>query len=110
MGVSGGIAVEMPAYPAGSRERHRLEAQAGIMRALAHPSRLMILERLSSGRSSVGELSEMVGCHMSTISRHLSIMKNADVIACDKEGPTIFYNLRIRCALQLIRCADTLLN
>ena len=51
------------------------EARARIIKAMAHPSRLFILEELYKGERSVGELAEMVGADQSTISKHLSILK-----------------------------------
>ncbi|KIX13152.1 hypothetical protein X474_15480 [Dethiosulfatarculus sandiegensis] len=100
----------MRAYPTGSRKLHGLEAPAVIVRTLAHSGWLMILGRLSSGKSSVGDLNEMVGCHKSTMLRHLLSMKNACPIDCNKEGQPLFIICVIRCAFDLLYYADTLSN
>ena len=57
------------------------------MKALAHPSRLFIVDELSrSGERCVCELTEMVGADMSTVSRHLAMLKGAGIIEDEKRG------------------------
>ena len=55
----------------------RFEARARIMKAMAHPSRLFILEELAKNERCVNELTEMIGSDTSTVSKHLSILKNS---------------------------------
>ena len=50
------------------------EAQATIIKAMAHPTRLMIIEELSKQEHCVCELTEMVGADTSTVSKHLSVL------------------------------------
>ncbi|MBN2579429.1 MAG: winged helix-turn-helix transcriptional regulator, partial [Pirellulales bacterium] len=59
----------------------RYESRAGIVKALACPARLMIVDELAEfGERSVQELTAMIGTDASTVSRHLSTLKNAGVI------------------------------
>ena len=57
------------------------ERRAEILKALAHSSRLKILDALAAGDRCVCELQEIVGSSMPTISRHLSQMKAAGIVA-----------------------------
>jgi DNA-binding transcriptional ArsR family regulator len=82
--------------------KYRIHAK--IIKALAHPTRLFILEQLAEGERSVLELTEMVGVEMPTISRHLAVLKNAGILERDKRGPRVFHTLRARCVLEVFNC------
>ena len=88
----------------------RLRAQAQILKALAHPSRLLIAEELGRGERCVCELTEMVGADMSTVSKHLSIMKNAGIVDCEKRGSGMYYSLKMRCVLGFFSCVNKVLK
>ncbi len=88
----------------------RYEAQAQIMKALAHPTRVCIAHELGKGEKCVCELTEMVGADISTISRHLSIMKNAGIVDYEKRGTSIYYRLKMTCVLNFFVCADQALK
>lgn len=60
--------------PVDAKTRARYEAQAKILKALAHPSRLFIIDELArSGPRCVCELTSLIGADMSSVSRHLSV-------------------------------------
>jgi DNA-binding transcriptional ArsR family regulator len=63
------------------------------MRALADPIRREILNLLKKGRMSAGEISEAFDITAAAISRHLSVLKDADLIRDTREGKYIFYEL-----------------
>jgi len=89
------------------RERKQIfEERAGIMRALAHPSRLMMVDELSRGERCVCELRDLVGADMSTVSKHLSLLKEAGIVDCRKEGVQVFYRLRVPCVLNVFGCVE----
>ena len=67
-----------------SMVKHQHEARAKIIKAMAHPSRLFIIEELSKHERCVGELTDMIGADASTISKHLSVLKNAGLVADEK--------------------------
>ena len=69
------------------------EIRARTLKALAHSSRLFIVHELYFNERCVSELAEMVGADMSTISKHLSVLKNAGVVKDEKRGSQIFYSL-----------------
>jgi DNA-binding transcriptional ArsR family regulator len=82
------------------------KAKAKIIKALAHPSRLFIVEELSRGERCVAELTEMIGVEMPTVSRHLSQLKNAGLVDDEKRGAQVFYRLRVPCVLNFFRCVE----
>ena len=58
----------------------------------------------------LSELTEMVGLDVSTVSKHLSILKNAGLVNVEKKGKEVFYSLRMRCALNFLDCVETVLR
>ena len=63
------------------------------IKALSDPSRREILELLKSGRLSAGEIAEKFPVSGAAVSKHLSIMKEADLIRDTREGKFIYYEL-----------------
>ncbi len=91
-------------------EMIRFKAQAEIMKALSHPTRLFIIHQLAQGEKCVSELTEMVGADTSTVSKHLSIMKNAGIIDYEKRGTNIYYFLKMKCVLNFFACVNEVLK
>jgi ArsR family transcriptional regulator len=88
----------------------RCEARARILKALAHPTRLFIVEELARGERCVCELREMIGADMSTVSKHLAQLKSAGVVADDKRGVQVYYNLRAGCVPGFLDCIQNILK
>jgi ArsR family transcriptional regulator, arsenate/arsenite/antimonite-responsive transcriptional repressor len=86
------------------------EARAKIIKAMAHPSRLFIIEELHTGERCAGELTDRIGADASTVSRHLTILKNAGLIADEKRGNSIYYSLRCPCIMDFIGCVEDVLS
>lgn len=82
------------------------EARARIVKAMAHPTRLFIVDELSRREHCVCELTEMIGADTSTVSKHLSILKNAGIVSVDKRGSQVFYQLRVPCILNFFGCVE----
>ena len=82
------------------------QERAGIMKALAHPSRLMMVDELSRGPRCVCELTELVGADISTVSKHLSVLKGAGLVDCQRQGVKIFYRLRAPCVVDFFDCME----
>jgi DNA-binding transcriptional ArsR family regulator len=79
---------------------------AEISRALADPKRLCVLEILSSGEHSVGDLSREASCHVPNMSQHLAVLRSAGLVTSRRDGSTVFYRLtdpRILEAYRLIQ-------
>jgi len=90
--------------------KRRLEAQARVIKALAHPTRLFLVEELCKEERCVCELAEMVGSDMSTVSKHLALLRQAGIVQDEKRGKQVFYRLRMGCALELTSCASAVLE
>lgn len=88
----------------------QLEARAKVMKALAHPTRLFIVDELSRGERCVCELTEKVGADVSTVSKHLSLLKQAGIVRDDKRGVQVFYRLRVPCILNFFGCVEAVLE
>ena len=82
----------------------RHKSQARVMKALAHPTRMFMVEELSVKERCVCELAQMVGVEMPTISRHLSLLKNAGIVEDNKRGTQVFYSLSAPCVMKFLNC------
>ncbi|HTH27509.1 MAG TPA: metalloregulator ArsR/SmtB family transcription factor [Sphingobium sp.] len=72
--------------------RHADEA-AALLKALAHPARLLVLCQLVEGESSVGELQPITGLSMSALSQHLAVLREMELVTTRRESQTIYYSL-----------------
>jgi len=86
------------------------EAWAKIIKAMAHPTRLFIIEELNQGERCVGELTEMIGADTSTVSKHLSVLKNAGLVFDEKRANSIYYKLRCPCIIDFMGCVEEVLS
>ena len=71
-----------------------LSKHASLCKTLAHVSRLEIVELLSKGERSVGEIADSIGLSISTTSQHLRLLKDCNVLVTRKEGRTVYYGLK----------------
>lgn len=94
----------MPAKLNAQRHHRRIT----VIKALAHPSRLAIAETLQRGEQCVCDLRELVGADLSTVSKHLAVMRQAGLVAQEKRGLKVFYRLRCPCLLSFLECLDSL--
>lgn len=90
--------------------RRRYEARAQIAKALAHPSRLLVLDALADGEKCVCELTELVGADQSTVSKHLAILKRAGLVEDRKEGVMAYYRVKVCCLAGFWQCVETVLR
>ncbi|MBN2242260.1 MAG: winged helix-turn-helix transcriptional regulator [Acidobacteria bacterium] len=93
-----------------AKTKVQCEARARIIKALGHPSRVHMVEALSRGERCVCELTEMVGADVSTVSKHLSVLKNAGIVKDEKRGSQVFYSLRVPCILDFFGCVEAVLQ
>ncbi len=92
------------------KTRARYEARARIIKAMGHPTRLFIVDELSKRERCVCELTEMVGADISTVSKHLSILKGAGIVLDEKRGNQVFYSLRVPCVLKFFDCVGAVMK
>lgn len=84
--------------------------KAEVFKALAHPTRLFIIHAINEKKLSVKELTEMVGIDISTMSKHLDILKKNKIIEGEKVKNFIYYRLTIPCVLDFMSCAVKVIN
>ncbi|MHC4605661.1 MAG: ArsR/SmtB family transcription factor [Planctomycetota bacterium] len=92
------------------KTRMLFDARAGILKALAHRSRLFIVSRLSSGERCVAEIADMIDADVSTASKHLSILKAAGIIGDEKRGAQVYYTLKVPCVLGFLECVESVMK
>ena len=90
--------------------RQRYEARARIAKALAHPSRLLMLDALADGELCVCELTELVGADQSTVSKHLAILRQAGIVDVRKDGVNIYYRVKTHCLQGFWECTESVLK
>lgn len=94
--------------PTNNSERQKVRAK--VFKALSHPSRLVFVYRLAEGECTVSELQRLVGSDMSTVSKHLSVLKEVGLVKDDKRGNNVFYLLTCPCVLDFMHCIDGVLK
>lgn len=77
-----------------------------VLKALAHPSRLLITEALMTGELCVGEITDLVGDDVSTVSKHLSILRAAGILSSKKRGLNVHYRVSCGCFGDFLSCID----
>jgi len=81
------------------------QERAAIMRALAHPVRVLLVDALASGERCVCELNRVADVDQSRVSRHLSALRRAGIVSCRRDGMRVFYRLETPCILRAFSCA-----
>jgi ArsR family transcriptional regulator len=87
-----------------------VKARAAVYKALGHPTRLFLVEELSRGERCVCELTAMVGADVSTVSKHLSVLRGVGLVDDEKRGAQVFYRLLVPCVLTSFGCIDAVLG
>jgi ArsR family transcriptional regulator len=88
-----------------TQTQHTYKMKARVAKALAHESRLLIVDVLKDKDMCVGDLTELVGADQSTVSKHLAVLRNAGIIEDRKEGNRVYYHLQTPCVLNFFSCA-----
>ena len=68
--------------------------KADIFQALAHPTRIAIIELLEHGELSAGELMDQLGIEQANLSQHLAVLRAKQLVANRKAGNQVFYSVR----------------
>ncbi|MFW5787641.1 MAG: ArsR/SmtB family transcription factor [Halanaerobiales bacterium] len=86
------------------------EARADIAKALAHKTRLEIIDILvEKGDKCVCELTELLNVSQSSVSKHLGVLKKASIVDSKKEGLNVTYSLKTHCIKSFFNCIDGIL-
>jgi ArsR family transcriptional regulator len=92
------------------KQKALIEAKANVLKALGHPTRLWMAEQLANGEKCVCELAESIEADFSTISKHLSVLKQAGVVEDDKRGKQVYYRLKVPCILKFMHCVEAVIK
>ena len=92
------------------QDLNRYEERARIIKAMANASRLCIVDELARGERCVRELTDIVGSDMSTVSKHLAVLKSAGIVRDRKRGTQVYYELRTPCILSFFSCVESVLE
>ena len=88
----------------------RFRRQAQVLKALANESRLKIVDRLTRGPCSVGELTDLVGSDRTTVSKHLAVLRAHGIVRDRREGSIVVYTLLTPCVTGFFSCATQVLE
>jgi len=92
------------------KTKAKYEARAAIIKALAHPTRLFIVDQLQTRKRCVCELTKLIGADISTVSKHLSLLKSVGIVHDEKVGQQVFYHLKTPCVLRFFICVDSVVK
>ena len=81
--------------------QEKLERAARCLKVLAHPIRLRIIHLLGEGELSVQELERAMGISQSSVSQHLSLLRDKEILESRRAAQQVFYRLRDPRLLQL---------
>jgi ArsR family transcriptional regulator len=85
-------------------DQARIERAAEVLKTVAHPLRLRIVELLESGERSVNELKELLGVTQPLTSQHLSQMRMRGVLGSRREGTLVYYSIANPDVVKVIHC------
>jgi DNA-binding transcriptional ArsR family regulator len=112
--ISFALLGKLAKYPSmkATRKTRTLKAPADfrqaseVFKALSNPNRLLIVDALAKGERCVADLTALVGLDMSTVSNHLSVLRNVGILKDERRGTQVFYSLRKPCLLNVFCCLD----
>ncbi len=84
--------------------------KAEFFKALAHPTRIQILETLRSGERNVGELQEILAIEASTVSQQLAVLRAKNIVETRKVGANVYYRVRDPAVFELLDVARIIFN
>lgn len=91
-----------------NKEFYKLKTS--LIKALANPTRLMIVDCLRNGEKSVGDIIQITKEEQSNISKNLGILKTNGFIKDRKEGLNVYYSLKICCINDFFCCLDNIIS
>ena len=80
------------------------EHVAEVLKAVAHPVRLQIVELLEAGEMCVGDIAEALGGKQAITSQQLNMMKDKGVLSCRRDGARVYYRIENKNVIKLLHC------
>jgi ArsR family transcriptional regulator len=88
----------------------KAEIRAKIIKAMAHPVRLMAIEFLKNGERSFSEIFDLFQLDKSTVSKHLLVLKEAGIASSRKNGTDMIYKLEVPCVTDFFSCVTAVIE
>lgn len=85
------------------------QLKAELFKAIGHPVRVRLLERLIGGEQSVGALADALSLDLVATSQQLAVLRRAGVVITRREGTTVYYSLRDAGMVELLAVARTMI-
>ncbi len=86
------------------------EIRAKIIKAMAHPVRLMMIEFLKKKERSFSEVFDLFQLDKSTVSKHLLVLKEAGIVSSRKSGADMIYKLEVPCVTDFFSCVTAVID
>ncbi len=86
------------------------EIRSRIIKALAHPVRLMIVDVLKEGEIPFSKINDLFENDKSTVSKHLLVLKEAGIVSSRKSGSDMFYKLEVPCITDFFGCVTAVIE
>ena len=84
--------------------------RSGIIKAMAHPVRLMLIDALKDGERTFSSLNGLFKLDKSTVSKHLLVLKEAGIVSPRKEGADMIYRLQVPCVTDFFGCVTAVIE
>ncbi len=84
--------------------------QADILKALAHPVRIKIVEFLAKGEQCVCKIVPVAGGERTGVSKHLSQLTKAGILSARKKGLYVYYSLKTGCVCNFLSCCENVIS
>lgn len=88
----------------------KAEIRAKIIKAMAHPVRLMAIEFLKNGERSFSKIFDLFQLDKSTVSKHLLVLKEAGIVSSRKNGTDMIYKLEVPCVTDFFSCVTAVIK
>ena len=89
-----------------TRGKNKVADASTVFKALGHPARVRMVRALADGEKCVCDLVEAAGLGWSTVSRHLSVLREAGVVTDEKRGKQVIYRMALPCVNRFLDCLE----
>ena len=90
--------------------KQEAEIRAKIIKAMAHPVRLMVIEFLKDREHSFSEIFDLFKLDKSTVSKHLLVLKESGIVSSRKDGTDMMYKLEVPCITDFFSCITAVIE
>lgn len=96
-------------FPRVAMEEDAMKTKADLLKALAHPTRIKILEYLGDGQKCVCEIIPHLGLEQSNVSQHLALMRERGILSHERDGMKVLYRVKDPAVFDILNTLDSML-